>query len=190
MWNYMFLHPYSIYMSFSRREGHITACNRLHCNNGTEECGIYCSFSSIEGTEEYEVHYSIPCMEEFFRGGGEMSMKCEVQAQLLTCFRPDSQTLNLVKVNKRERWEIKTRKKEGEKRQWLREELKPVNWQMVYYAPTNWATESLPSQKSMGYTRYTIQSLCRGTGFLNNVLLYRTETAEWWRLSWSSCWTC
>ena len=31
-------------------------------------------------------------------GGGAMSMKSEAQAQFLTCSRPDSQTLNLVKV--------------------------------------------------------------------------------------------
>ena len=49
------------------------------------------------------------------------------EAQFLTCSRPDSQTLNLVKVVERERWEIKTRKKEGEKWRWLREGLKPAN---------------------------------------------------------------
>ena len=41
---------------------------------------------------------------------GVTSAKHEVQAQLLTWSRPDSQILNLVKAIKRERWEIERKR--------------------------------------------------------------------------------
>ena len=76
-------------------------------------------------------------------GGGWGEHKAwGTEAQFLTCYRPDCQTLNLVKVIERERWEIKTRKKR-EKWEWLMEGLEPTTWQMACHALTNWATESL-----------------------------------------------
>ena len=67
-------------------------------------------------------------------------MKREAQAQILNMIQTWQSVLNLVKF-KKEKWEIKTWKKEGRKWQWLRKGLKPMTSQMACHALTNWTTE-------------------------------------------------
>ena len=71
-------------------------------------------------------------------GEGVASAKREVQAQFSNKLQTWQSDLSLIKVIKKERWEIKSERKSG-KWQWIKEGLKPVTWQMVL---ANWATES------------------------------------------------
>ena len=109
------------------------------------------------------------------RGVGVASAKHEVHEgsdfNMLQTWQSD---LNL----SQNQWERKVREKEGEKRQWLREGLEPVTWQMACHALTNWTNKSLGnSVTEFEYLRLSCQGSSWSRGVFPRDQLARNQFA-------------